>query len=660
MLNMECTQEIVDSIHGSILYSGIEREIIGNSFFNRLHKVHQGSLVFMTYPSNKVMRFEHSIGTMHLAGQFLFKSVCNTSEKDLQIFFNEINQEIIKWNRHHDPNEVHYIHRSVLTHYKDEGILEVPIPNNLLYHQNFPENLSSKNKFSYYVVYQSIRLAGMLHDIGHLPYSHILEHALDLLYHKVNNIPLDEKKESHQYFIDTLSKYCTSDDFEIHEELGKRFVDKIFQSIVYDFPPRSENPSLYFLAVVFYFTRKILNAKNGENTIFGDLHRIVSGTIDCDRMDYCCRDVYCSGISKELPNYSRIFNTLHIVYKNIEEPFAINKATNPLKNRLKRKQQCCFTVSAKAIGQIENLLQRRWDIYSTINFHHRVHKHELMLENIIAELGLQEMESGVLPAELKDVLPLQVSSIWQLISQMDDSSPIDYVALQLDDSWLDTLLKHKYFDKYSNSFFSISSHAEDPNWHRLDELISTQKHYYSLLKRSDSFRRFDDLLYKILSEKTPDSISSCIDFSEKTEYSKILNDGEFLFNYIVRTIAPSKELRAKFFTELDSNLRKHIKDNPKLQITDTLLSDCTFSPGISKSDPLYIISFGSELKPFFHYTSLSEQLFNKRKLLPSFHLYYLPAYDSENNKYYTPNNNDLLQLLADCTVEQLSKWDTNA
>ena len=69
-------------------------------------------------------------------------------------------------------------------------------------------------------------LIGLLHDIGHLPYSHILEHAMHLLYEQVQEISEDERLESHNYFLSIMEKYCTNSGFEIHEELGKRFVDK--------------------------------------------------------------------------------------------------------------------------------------------------------------------------------------------------------------------------------------------------------------------------------------------------------------------------------------------------------------------------------------------------------------------------------------------------
>lgn len=55
---------ISDSIHGLTQLSGYEKKIIASVGFNRLHDVYQNSTVYLTYPSNRTKRFEHSIGTM--------------------------------------------------------------------------------------------------------------------------------------------------------------------------------------------------------------------------------------------------------------------------------------------------------------------------------------------------------------------------------------------------------------------------------------------------------------------------------------------------------------------------------------------------------------------------------------------------------------------
>lgn len=647
MFDILYTQEIVDTIHGSIAYSGIEREIIGTPYFNRLHKILQSSLVYLTYPSNKVKRFEHSIGTMYLAGKFFSQSVHNTDKQTLVRFFGEINEELIKWNRSIRPEDVTFIHPTVLRRFKNEKILSVPCPENPLYNQNTPANLPSEYRFAYCVVYQSIRLVGLLHDIGHLPYSHILEYAMKLLYKEVEEIPEDKRLESHNYFLSIMDKYCNKSGFEIHEELGKRFVDKIFTGITNDLQ-RGENESYYFLAAVFYFTKQILQAEEGgsKNTIFEDLHKIVAGTIDCDRMDYCCRDAYCAGITKDLPNYSRITSSLKIIYRATDAPIAYRDAAAAINER----DRCYFAPSTKAISQIEHLLEKRWAVFSSINYHHRVHKHELLMQRAIAELGKEEMSDGQLPQELENILPLKLSSIWQLVKQLDDAAPIEYIALQLDDGWLDTLLKHKYFEAYGENYLSFTSNGDKVNWHRLDELISTKKHYFSLIKRSGGFRYLDELLYNSINAKGCLESWGIVTPGEPLNYSAFLKKGEYALNKLIRKVASTTVERQEFFWKLEDKVRVAIKSND-YKIEDCFLGDCSFKPGISQSEPLFITSPGLDAKPFFHYSSLYTILMTRKKLLPSLHVYYLPCYDYAHNEYYMSDISGFQNALVKCIIE---------
>lgn len=75
------SHNIVDIIHGVIPYNGLEAMIMENPIFARLQRVLQSSLVYLTYPSNKVHRFEHSIGVMHLSSNFFFHSIINSEAK---------------------------------------------------------------------------------------------------------------------------------------------------------------------------------------------------------------------------------------------------------------------------------------------------------------------------------------------------------------------------------------------------------------------------------------------------------------------------------------------------------------------------------------------------------------------------------------------------
>lgn len=642
------TQEIVDVIHGAIAYSGMEEAVIGTPIFNRLHRILQSSMVYLTFPSNEVKRFEHSLGVMYIAGEFFFRSICNSDPDILRKFFDEVNQALIEWNCSLNPADISYVHAQCKTKYGKEKILNLPWPSCRLYFQKTPANIPDKKYFlGYYVVYQSIRLAGLLHDVGHLPYSHVLEASLQALCQEVQKIPEEEQNQAHQHFLHQMEKYCNPEaEFAIHEELGQLFVGKIFESITQSLP-KGEDSLHYFLAAVLHFTRRILAAKDGDNTLFSDLHRIVAGTLDSDRMDYCSRDAYCAGTSKDLPNYARILSTVKIVYH--PTPPGLYEGT-PAESRV----PCYFMPSTKAISEIEKFLQRRWDIFATINYHHRVHKHEILLVKVLTKLGLREMSSGIKPAELTDVLPLEISSIWQLISQMNFAAPVDYFAIQLDDSWLDTLLKKKFFQEYWDSYLSFKDHGDDVMWHRLDELISAQKHYFTLFKRPGGFRQFDVCFYAAWESSVAEPETDMTEQTLNEQYSKLLaSEGEYFFNRKLREFFRTKDKRKAFFDLLNHDVFEEVCPQERYGVADCFLADNSFSLGISMSDQLYIYSSKQKVKPFVHYSPLYNQLFSAKKLFPSLHIYYLPAYDVKHSEYKNVDQDAFMKCIATKAVSAM-------
>ncbi len=71
---------IRDSIHGDIFLSALEVEVVDTPEFQRLRRIKQLGLTNLVYPSANHTRFEHSIGTMHLAGKIADR--LNLEEKD--------------------------------------------------------------------------------------------------------------------------------------------------------------------------------------------------------------------------------------------------------------------------------------------------------------------------------------------------------------------------------------------------------------------------------------------------------------------------------------------------------------------------------------------------------------------------------------------------
>lgn len=62
---------IADTVHNTILLSNYEKEVISTQLFNRLHNISQNSTAYLTFPSNRTKRFEHSLGTMKLCGDIV-------------------------------------------------------------------------------------------------------------------------------------------------------------------------------------------------------------------------------------------------------------------------------------------------------------------------------------------------------------------------------------------------------------------------------------------------------------------------------------------------------------------------------------------------------------------------------------------------------------
>jgi uncharacterized protein len=108
--------------------------------------------------------------------------------------------------------------------------------------------------------YEAGCVAILLHDIGHGPFSHALEHALADVHHENISLLLIQK---------------------ISEELGKDF------------------------------TMAIQIFKGAYHRPF--LHQLVSGQIDVDRMDYLTRDSFYSGVAEGIIGYDRIITMMNVV-----------------------------------------------------------------------------------------------------------------------------------------------------------------------------------------------------------------------------------------------------------------------------------------------------------------------------------------------------------
>ncbi|MBE5963165.1 MAG: HD domain-containing protein [Lachnospiraceae bacterium] len=452
-----------DSIHGMISLTEYERRIVSTIGFNRLHDVYQNSTVYLTFPSNRTKRFEHSIGTMKLCSDMFFQSLLNTSDSMLQEFFAIFEREYVE----------------ILDRLRQQRVVcdeklggrfphELPqIEMDKLRHCLIPNNIPDRYKVIHLILIQSVRAAALLHDIGHPPFSHIVEFALKEVYLNYKDKPVSEKKNAKE-FVDIMSKYF-EDDRKLHEQMGDEISEGILSKIIVPIPKDDERYSENLFELLVLETVKRIFAEEGA---FGDLHRIIDSSLDGDRLDYVTRDVISSGMDSGKIDYSRIISDMQVIVK---------------------ENQIFFCVPLKAVNAVEDFVKRRYSSYKDIIYHHRVIKTDYLLEGIVKDLVekyLEEHVSGV-ERDSEVLIPFDISGLWFPLG--DKKSAIKANALsQWNDSWLMTVLKQIYYTEYYHNEKIKEGTHDFILEQRLAELLRNSKRYHSLIKRSENFKIIDD------------------------------------------------------------------------------------------------------------------------------------------------------------------------
>lgn len=203
--------QVVDTIHGTIYYTKLERQIINTPFFNRLHDVNQSSTVYLTFAPNRTKRYEHSLGTMQLTSDIFYNAAMNSSGSEaMELLMEKARKaflEIVSYIKNGGGNgkfifpfqQKTYETMDFLKNKNDDYIVEIIDKQfSTLFHGNCllnyaPNKLNTgMNAFLFLCLLQSLRIVGLLHDIGHPPQSHIIESVLEEIDYEVRQLAEDE------------------------------------------------------------------------------------------------------------------------------------------------------------------------------------------------------------------------------------------------------------------------------------------------------------------------------------------------------------------------------------------------------------------------------------------------------------------------------------
>lgn len=598
-----------DSIHGLIPLTEYERRIVSTLGFNRLHDVYQNSTVYLTFPSNRTKRFEHSIGTMKLCSDMFFQSLLNTTDCMLGEFFEIFDREyatILDIVRQ----------QTEVCEEKLGGRLPQAMPQielDKLQHSLIPNNIPDQYTVMYLILIQSIRAAALLHDIGHPPFSHIVEYALKDVYLEYKDKAISEKKNAKE-FVEIMSKYFEGDK-KLHEQMGDEISEGILSKII---APISEDDEKYdknlFELLVLESVKRIF----AEDGAFGYLHRIIDSSLDGDRLDYATRDVINSGKDSGKIEYSRIINDMQLIVENGE---------------------IFFCVPLKAVSSVEDFVKRRYNSYKDIIYHHRVIQSDYILEGIVKDLVKKYLNETVLEKHRDNevLIPFDISGLWFPLG--DKKSAIKANALsQWNDSWLTTVLRQIYYTEYYHNEEIVEGTEDFVLAQRLAELLRNSKRYHSLIKRSENFKIIDDAV-KLELMKHKDKIEvflekeSELSSGEKsTELihqmleNTVKNSSGFVLSFITRH---SKEMKIESFEQMVSEIVKEetnrIVTNLKTYDTVTLFKRIS----IGLDSPIYFYNHKGTISTLKDISGIADILQLDSDYLPVFYIYILAKDEEE-------------------------------
>src|SRR5437868_4271125 len=249
-----------DPLWNNIRVDELTLKLVDTEIFQRLRYVRQLGLAFLVYPGATHARFEHALGTYHLARRALA----------------------------------------------------------LLGERNALRGISGD-------ACTFLRFAALLHDIGHYPFSHALE-EIGALHHEEVARPL-------------ITEGAVADG--LRSGMGAEAPNEVMALI------RGESRS--------------------------PLQRLISGSLDLDKLDYLRRDAFMCGVPYGEIDVDRLLNSLTIV----------EGANGPE-----------IGIVEKGLSALESLLFARYQMYRNVYWHHAVRSATAMYKRLVADA----LDAGALDA----------------------------------------------------------------------------------------------------------------------------------------------------------------------------------------------------------------------------------------------------------------------
>ncbi len=286
--------DIRDPVHGTIQFTAHEKRVINHPYVQRLRYIHQLGFVFFVYPGATHDRFSHALGAMHIAGRLWSQLVRSSRDVMLSSM---------------TPSDIEYLGKIV-------------------------------------------RLAGLLHDSGHGPFSHDSERLLPSL--STLQVPREwyatkisrrEQATHEDYSVMVIASLADGD----QAPLTKIEAQDIASLVHHRIKPSREWG--------IRFRRATKKKFNVHDVVQG----IISGDLDCDRMDYLMRDAHHTGVPYGFYDIDRLVSALSLVRTPIQ-------------------REVHLALNYTGIRAFEDFLLARYHMFLQVYFHKTANCFDYFLE----------------------------------------------------------------------------------------------------------------------------------------------------------------------------------------------------------------------------------------------------------------------------------------
>lgn len=339
---------INDPIWGSIELYPWEVAILDSPLLQRLRGISQLGLAYYVYPGASHSRLEHVLGVLEAADRMM-----RALERNAQ--------------NHRDFG-------------RDKGT-EVP------YISDFDR--------------RSVRLAALLHDTGHGPFSHVTEPVLRDCFHR-DFKPVENLLRA---TFEGVTKIAPSETIAVllvlSEEMRRVFEHPHFEAVK------------EFSRLALAIAARILGSRSQLQA--GYLSGVISGPIDADKIDYMARDSYHSGFPIGL-DLDRLISKLEVIIITKE-----NAPNEELRNRATNAGGRVYEVgiSLSGLGAYEQMIIGRVLLYDRLYYHHKVRAAEAMLRRLVELVAEEGCGSASLPDYFKLFSEGDYVSIWSGLLDSD-------------------------------------------------------------------------------------------------------------------------------------------------------------------------------------------------------------------------------------------------